>query len=124
MEARAFAALNQAFQTLARAAGEVEILRREVLPGAQEAEELIIAGYEAGRFTQLEILDARRTLIGARNQNLRALADYHKALAEIEALTAVPVDLSTYKAVQRSGGSPPQRAPQKRPAFRHSQPTR
>ncbi len=104
VEARAFAALNQAFQTLARAASEVEILRRDVLPGAKEAEELITAGYEAGRFTQLEILDARRTLIGARNQNLRALADYHKALAEIEALTAAPTDLSAYKAVR-----PPER---------------
>ena len=100
VEARAFAALNQAFQTLSRAASEVEILRRDVLPGAKEAEELVTAGYEAGRFTQLEILDARRTLIGARNQNLRALADYHKALAEIEALTAVPTDLSAYKAAR------------------------
>ena len=104
VEARAFATLNQAFQTLARAANEVEILRRDVLPGAKEAEELITTGYEAGRFTQLEILDARRTLIGARNQNLRALADYHKALAEIEALTAMPTDLSTYKTAR-----PPER---------------
>ena len=51
-------------------------------------------GYEAGRFTQLEILDARRTLIQARNQHLRALSDYHQAQAEIEALTAAPITLN------------------------------
>ncbi len=118
VEARAFASLNQAFQTLARAANEVEILRRDVLPGAREAEELITAGYEAGRFTQLEILDARRTLIGAQNQNLRALADYHKALAEIEALTAEPVDLSSYKSVQKSNGMKPPKESRKRSLFR------
>lgn len=98
VETRSFAALNEAYQTLSRAAREVEILRRDVLPGAREAEELVTAGYEAGRFTQLEILDARRTLIGARSQNLRALADYHKAVADIEALTAAPADLPSFKA--------------------------
>jgi outer membrane protein TolC len=43
--------------------------------------------------THLEIIDARRTLTDARTQHLRALADYHKAFAEIDALTASPVDL-------------------------------
>lgn len=88
-----FTQLNTAYQVLQRASKEVDLLTKEVLPGAQQAEEALVQGYEAGRFTQLEVLDARRTLIQARNQRLRALADYHQALAEIEALTARPVPL-------------------------------
>lgn len=90
VEARAFAELNAAYQTLARTASEAATLRDSVLPGAQDAVEQTIAGYDTGRFSQLEILDARRTLFTARAQHLQALRDYHKALAEIEALTAGP----------------------------------
>ncbi len=92
-ETTVFSQLSAAWQVLARAAKEVEILDKDVLPGAQQAEAAITEGYEAGRFTQLEILDARRTLIQARQQRLRALADYHQALAEVEALTARPISL-------------------------------
>lgn len=92
-EMNVYAQLSAAYQVLLRATTEVELLNKDVLPGAQEAEEAVMQGYEAGRFTQLEILDARRTLIQARNQHLRALADYHQALAEIEALTAAPITL-------------------------------
>jgi cobalt-zinc-cadmium efflux system outer membrane protein len=94
-EARSFAALNQAVQLLLRAKREAEILEKEVLPGASDAEKALTEGYSLGRFSQLEVLDARRTLIDARNQYLRALGDHHKALAEIEALTASPIELPT-----------------------------
>lgn len=92
-EARAFSELSVAYQTLLRAGEELIILRGSVLPGATQSVELLTAGYEAGRFSQLEILDARRTLFTAREQYLRALADHHKALAQVEALTAAPVEL-------------------------------
>jgi cobalt-zinc-cadmium efflux system outer membrane protein len=92
-ELNVFTQLSAAYQILQRAANEVEILNKDVLPGAAEAEKAVTEGYEAGRFTQLEILDARRTLIQARHQQLRALSDYHQAVAEIESLTAGPVNL-------------------------------
>ncbi|MEO8350269.1 MAG: TolC family protein [Chthoniobacteraceae bacterium] len=92
-ESRTYADLNEAYQNLLRARREAEILEKDVLPGAQEAEQSLQDGYAAGRFSQLELLDARRTLIEARNQHLRALADHHHALAEIEALTAAPIEL-------------------------------
>ena len=47
-------------------------------------------GYEAGRFSYLEVLDARRTTNAARIQYLQAITDYHKALQVVEALTADP----------------------------------
>lgn len=101
-EARAFGELSVAYQTLHRASEEIVILNGTVLPGATQSVELLTAGYEAGRFSQLEILDARRTLTSAREQHLRALADYHKALARVEALTAAPVELHGHL-----GGSAP-----------------
>ncbi len=92
-EARAFAELSVAYQALLRASGEVAILKDSVIPGATQSVELLTSGYEAGRFSQIEILLERRTLFDARFQHLRALGDYHKALAQIEALTAAPVEL-------------------------------
>jgi outer membrane protein TolC len=40
----------------------------------------------------LDVNEARRTLTAARLQYLQALSDYHKAVAEIEALTVQPFD--------------------------------
>ena len=93
-EARAFAALNNAYQQAQAAAREVSILRGEVVPRAQEAMGLLGEGYATGRFSQFEVFDGRRTLNEARAQQIRALADYHKAVAEIEALTARPLQLT------------------------------
>ena len=92
-EARAFAALNEAFQKLTGASREIAILEESVIPGAQDAEKQLNDGYAAGRFTQFEVLDARRTLNTARVQQLRALADFQKARAELDALTAQPTEL-------------------------------
>ena len=92
-EARAFAALNEAFQKLTGAAREIAILEESVIPGAQDAEKQLNDGYAAGRFTQFEVLDARRTLNTARAQQVRALADFQKARADIDALTAQPTEL-------------------------------
>ena len=92
IEARAFAELSVAYQTMVRAIEEVATLKERVLPSATQTVTLLSEGYSAGRFSQLEILDARRTLTEARDRHLRALADYHKSLADVEALTAQPVE--------------------------------
>lgn len=92
-ETRAHADLNEAYQTLARAAEETRILRETVLPGAKSAVDQITEGYSTGRFSQLDVLDAQRSYNETRTQYVRALADYHKAQAQIDALTAGPVEL-------------------------------
>lgn len=90
VESRAFAALNAAYQELIRAAHEATLLKTKLIPEAQQAVDQLTTSYEAGRGTQLEVLDARRTLIAARQQHLNALTEYRKALAIIDALTAAP----------------------------------
>jgi len=92
-EARAFAELNEAFQKLTGASRENDILETSVIPGAQDAEKQLNDGYALGRFTYFEMLDARRTLNAARVQQVRALADFQKARAELDALTARPTEL-------------------------------
>jgi outer membrane protein, heavy metal efflux system len=90
-EARAYAELNEAYQTLARAAEDVRILRETVLPGAKTAVDQITQGYAAGRFSQLDVLDAQRTYNETQTEYVRALSDFQKAQAQIDALTAGPV---------------------------------
>lgn len=89
-ESRAFSALNTAYQELIRAGHEATLLKTKLIPEAQQAVDQLTSSYETGRGTQLDVLDARRILIGARQQHLAALTEYHKALAVIEGLTAAP----------------------------------
>ncbi|MCI0407888.1 MAG: TolC family protein [Acidobacteria bacterium] len=85
-------ALNTAYESLTAAHAEVTTLRQEVLPGAQSAFEAASRGYRLGKFGFLDVLDAQRTLFGAKAQYLRALASYHQAVAEVERLIGEPVD--------------------------------
>ena len=82
--------LTEGYEDLERARAAILILRENVLPGADDALKATTEGYEAGRFSYLDILDARRTTRAARIQYLQAITDYHKALHVIEALTADP----------------------------------
>lgn len=88
--ARLSTELNDAYQTVARTSNEIHILKESVLPGAEKTVEALQEGYQAGRFSYLDINDARRTLAAARLQYLQALSDYHKSVTEIEALTNRP----------------------------------
>lgn len=59
-----------------------------VLPAAEDAFRLARQGYSAGKFQYLEVLDAQRTLFGARVEYMASLRDYHMRKAELERLTA------------------------------------
>ncbi|MBS0657236.1 MAG: TolC family protein [Verrucomicrobia bacterium] len=79
--------VNDAYRTAQAARREIDLLRGQVLPGAEEAFRLIDQGYLAGRFSQLDLIDARRTLVTARGALLLAQSAYHQALAEITGLS-------------------------------------
>lgn len=78
--------LAQASLRLNAAASELAILRDEILPGAQSAYEAGTKGFEAGKFSFLDVLDAQRTLFQAKTQYVRALGESHRAAADIERL--------------------------------------
>lgn len=81
------AELDRAYQTLLALQREIATLEKKILPFAQEAYDTINQGYGAGRFTFLELLEARGTLTSSRIQLLNAKRTYHRAVAEIEGLT-------------------------------------
>ncbi len=86
VEVRVATALSSAYQTLAGAHAEIAALKAQVLPGAQSAFEAASKGYRLGKFGLLDVLDAQRTLFGAKTQYLRALTDYHQSVAQVEGL--------------------------------------
>lgn len=75
---------QQAMQQWSTAQGEVNAFRQTILPSAQTAVESATRGFEMGKFGFLEVLDAQRTLITARDQYLRALAQVSDAWGRIE----------------------------------------
>ena len=88
---RVSAALTDAYRALSSAYAELMTLRSQVLPGSRQAFEAVSEGYRLGRFGYLEVLDAQRALVTAGGQYLRALTDYHHAVADVEQLTGAPV---------------------------------
>lgn len=90
-EARVSAALTSAFEALASAHQEMTALRETVLPRAQTIFDASSEGYRLGRFSYLDVLEAQRSLVAARGQYLRAVAEYHKAVADVERLIGAPL---------------------------------
>lgn len=74
----------QAADQLRARAEEIEVLRRDVLPGAQAAHEAARRGFELGKFGFLDVLDAQRTWLQARGQYFAALSQAHRLCADID----------------------------------------
>lgn len=89
-EVRLNSELGQAYARFSAARTEAELLEQETLPGAQSAYEATTKGFELGKFSFLEVLDAQRTFFQAKSQLLRALAETHRAAAEIDRIVGTP----------------------------------
>jgi cobalt-zinc-cadmium efflux system outer membrane protein len=83
-ESRLATELAAAAARLDSARNELQILRDEILPGARSAYDASSTGFELGKFGFLEVLDAQRTLVQGKTQYVRALAESHRAAAEID----------------------------------------
>lgn len=79
-------ALQEAYNRLEASYHEVQQLEEQVLPGAETAFEAAQIGYRQGKFDYLEVLDAQRTLFSSRTRYIQALAEYNRAVAEVERL--------------------------------------
>jgi cobalt-zinc-cadmium efflux system outer membrane protein len=76
--------LAEAHLRLTSSSEELRLIAEEVLPGAESTYQAASRGFELGKFSFLEVLDAQRTLIQSRNQYLQALAERYQASAEID----------------------------------------
>lgn len=77
------------YQELLHARTEARVLAETVIPEARQTFDEITAGYRAGRFSYLELAEARRELIQLQSEAITAAADYHRFLIEIERLTGI-----------------------------------
>ncbi len=75
---------RQALDLWQTANTEVLAFNQQILPAAQSAVDSATRGFEMGKFNFLDVLDAQRTLIAARNQYLTATAQATDAWVRIE----------------------------------------
>lgn len=86
--------LSQAHLRLSSAHMTASLMKIDVLPNAQNAFELAIKGFEFGKFNFLDVLDAQRSLLAAKNQYLRSCTEVHRAATDIQALVGDSADQS------------------------------
>jgi cobalt-zinc-cadmium efflux system outer membrane protein len=79
----------QARERLVTSRTEAQDLAADVLPGAQSAFDAATRGFELGKFSFLEALDAQRTYLQARMQHLRALAEAQRAAADLNRILGI-----------------------------------
>ena len=80
-----------AYEELAAAYDEAASLRDELIPAAERSYAAVQEAYRQGQVSTLEVLDAQRTLIELKQEQLDALAAYRGATAEAEGLIARPL---------------------------------
>ena len=85
---------GRAYDALNGALAELKLLRTSVIPNARSASETIQSGYLQGRFTLLELLDVRGSVLQARLREQEALQNFHIAIATIEGLAGNPFSLT------------------------------
>jgi cobalt-zinc-cadmium efflux system outer membrane protein len=86
-------AIASAETELANAAARARAANGPALAAAEEAARIARIGYREGKFGQLDLLEAERTLAETRAAAIDALAAYHIAAAQLARLTApLPVE--------------------------------
>jgi cobalt-zinc-cadmium efflux system outer membrane protein len=90
-EVKAGSALHTTYDALAQAQARALTLRDEIIPRAERAFRLTEEGYRAGKFGRLDVLEAEQTLLDAKSQYTDALAEYHKAAAQVGGLIGEPL---------------------------------
>jgi len=83
--AAAYAELQSSYEA-------ASLLKREIVPKAEEAYSSIFEGYREGKFSLLDVLDAQRTVFDTELEYVDALRSYHRALADVERLTGMPLN--------------------------------
>lgn len=76
-------ALSEAYQRAELAQQEIASITADILPIAQTTYDAAVTGFEAGKFSFLDVLDAQRTLFQTRAQYLRALSDRYRSVADL-----------------------------------------
>ncbi len=90
-EVRLRTVLYGLYQELQHALTQLDILERRVLPQAERTLAIAREGFAQGKFSQLDMVDARKTFVEVRLEFINAATAYHQTVLEIERLTGVPL---------------------------------
>jgi cobalt-zinc-cadmium efflux system outer membrane protein len=74
------------YQEIVQAKGETEAFSKDIVPRTEEEVSLARTGFGQGIYSQLDVLDAQRTLTEVRLERVQAAARYHRLIAEAEKL--------------------------------------
>lgn len=88
---KVFTELRNAYAQLEQTREQVSALRRHVRPEAQEALNLIQEGYSDGRFSYIELVQARQQLQAIETSAVAAATNFHQTLITLESLTGQPL---------------------------------
>jgi cobalt-zinc-cadmium efflux system outer membrane protein len=84
-------ALFGLYQELQHAGIELDGLERNVLPRARDAVGMSRNGFEEGRFSYLDLLEAERTLADVQRERIDVAGSYQLFLVEMERLIGAPI---------------------------------
>jgi cobalt-zinc-cadmium efflux system outer membrane protein len=98
-----YAALFELYQELQHAHTEATVLHDVALPEAEQVMEQFQTGYQAGRFSYLELVEGRRQRLGVEHAAIEAAAEFHTLLLELERLTGQPLVVSQQSAGPDAG---------------------
>ncbi len=84
--------LRNSYATASTALRQVQFLADRLVPSAEEQYRIASSSYGLGGSSALEVIDAQRTLLDARNQYTTALGALNDAVADLERATGAPLD--------------------------------
>ncbi len=76
--------VQTAYERLVESRQVVNLYRRQIVPASQQNVASAETGYSAGRVDFLRLVEAQRQLIKLREDQYRAIADFHRRLAELQ----------------------------------------
>jgi cobalt-zinc-cadmium efflux system outer membrane protein len=104
-------AFTVSYRQYASACNQVQTLKNDLLPGAQESLDLTIRGYERGEFPLADVLDARQVYFETQLDYAAALTELRVAAIEVEGMQLTgglnPAEIGT--AIQGAEGAATQR---------------
>jgi cobalt-zinc-cadmium efflux system outer membrane protein len=84
-----YVTLFETYQELVHARTAFDMLNERIVPESEQAESDYRKGYQAGRFSLLELSEAQRVLLENRLEKVMVAANYHRFAIEIERLTGM-----------------------------------
>lgn len=84
--------LRNSYATASTALRQVQFLADRLVPSAEEQYRIASSTYGLGGSSALEVIDAQRTLLDAKNQYTTALGALNDAVADLERATGAPLD--------------------------------